>query len=124
MTQNDNGFKSFLSAASIGAFHCVDIDANGKLVASAVSTRPIGVIQEDVVTGNYASVKMLAASGTFMIALGANAVTAGTNYSTLAAGDVGGVVATATLFRALQTQVTASGTIIEFAYVGGAGPTL
>lgn len=123
MTQNDNGFKSFLASTTLGAFTAVDVDSSGKIAASAVSTRPVGILQEDVASGNFGSVKLLTASGTFMIALGAAIVTAGTNYSLMASGLMGGTVGTALVFKALSSQVTASGTVIEFAYTGGSGPS-
>jgi len=123
MTQNDNGFKSFLfsgATTTLGAFSCVDVTTVGAITAASFLSRPIGILQEDAVAGNFASVKMLSASGTFMIAVSGSICTAGTNYSLVTNGGIGGVVATATLFKALTT--TTVGAIGEFAYIGGAGP--
>jgi len=126
MTQNDNGFKSFLfsglggSSTTLGAFNCVDVTSIGTITASPINTRPIGILQEDAVSGNFASVKLLSASGTFLISVGSGVIcTAGTSYSVVT-GAIGGVVATATLFKAVTSAT--GGAIGEFAYIGGMGP--
>ena len=93
-SQNDNGFKSFLASGALSAYIAVDVQSDGTIKAAANDTKGIGVLQEDAADGNYASVKLWTASGTFMIQASGSAITAATNYGIIT-GGYAGVVTTA-----------------------------
>ena len=114
-SQNDLGFKSFQASGAISAYVAVDVQTDGTIKPSANDTRGIGVLQEDAADGNYASVKLWSAPGTFMLQASGSAVTAATSYGIIT-GGYAGVVTTARV-TALSNGVASNGIVVEFAKI-------
>jgi len=112
-SQNENGFKSFLASGALSAYIVVDVQTDGAIKAAANDAQGIGVLQEDAADGNYASVKLWTAPGTFMVAVSGTATTAATSYGVITGGFIG-VVTTARV-KALSNGVASNGIVKEFA---------
>ena len=115
-SQNDLGFKSFVASGALSAYTVVNIQSDGTIKATANNVKGLGILQEDAADGNYASVKLFSAPGTFMIAVSGSATTSATTYEVITGGFASAGASTGTaLFRALSSSVSSNGRVIEFA---------
>lgn len=115
-SQNDQGFKSFQASGAISAYLAVDVQSDGTIKACANGVFGVGVLQEDAADGNFASVKLWSAPGTFMVQASGTAVTAATTYSIITGGYAGTVTTgNAAFIKGLQAGVASNGIIVEFA---------
>jgi hypothetical protein len=114
-SQNDIGFKSFVASGAISAYTVVNVQTDGTIKASANNVKGVGILQEDAADGNYASVKLFSAPGTFLVAVSGSATTSATTYEVITGGFAGAGAGTGTaVFRALSTSVSSNGRVIEF----------
>lgn len=114
-SQNDIGFKSFLASGAISAYVAVDVQSDGTIKACANGVLGVGVLQEDAADGNYASVKLWSAPGTFMVAISGTSVTPATTYSIITGGYAGTVTTGNSAFlKGLSAGVASNGLVKEF----------
>jgi len=117
-SQNSNGFRSFQASPGISAWLAVDVQSDGTVTPCAGSAaRGIGVTQADAAAGDYVSVKLWTAPGTFMIQASGSAITVGTAYSIVTGGYASAVNGTFGPggLKALESLVASNGIIGEFA---------
>jgi len=116
--QTETNTRSFLASGAIDAFIEVDVQADGTITPCAGSASVgVGVTQTPIADGNYGSVRLWTASGTFAIQITGSAITPGTTYAIVTggyAGAVNGTFGPANL-KALESSVASAGAIVEFA---------
>lgn len=112
--QNTSGTKAFKgSGADIADFVRVKLNSDGTVSVAAATDAWIGISQEKIVVGNYGSVRLRNAPGTFQVTA-SGAITVGAQLYPTASGKVDDAAGTGNFTGLIAMEAaTADGDIIE-----------
>lgn len=109
----DTGFKTFPTAAAIGKYLRVKLDATGKVSVAGIADKDIGTLDEaSLAADDVRAVRLTSAPGTRKC-IAAAAITRGARVFTAAAGKVSNTAATAFQYGTALEASAADGDIIE-----------
>jgi hypothetical protein len=111
-TQYD-GNGSFKASAAISAFRGVTLNSSNELAVSATAVRPDGIIQQDVASADYVSVKFINGPGSQKISITGCPVTVGDLIYAADNGQACRTGGTVVIGRS-QASVNSNGAIIAF----------
>lgn len=115
MSQQQEGpadFKTLIAGGTISRGCMVKVSGTGVILTAAETDQPIGVAQEDAVSGNPVNVKLWNRGGTVKIKVGAAISVGAAVYSPATATGLGAASGTTVRATALEAS-TASGDFIE-----------
>jgi hypothetical protein len=110
-TDNTSGFLTLQAAAALNEYIRVKCDANGKADVASTTDVAIGVTMHKAASGDYVTVKLFTAPGTFLMTAG-GAITRGSQVYPTTAGKI---LATGTTQLGIVNKeaAAADGDIIE-----------
>lgn len=116
MSQNNNGFKSFVAATALSEGTRVTINSSGQAALAGASVIGVGVAQADVASGSLVTVKLFNDNGTFQLVVASSSVAAGAMLYAAANGQVTTTSNSYPIGMALEAGAEA-GALIECARV-------